>query len=83
MAGLQNHMKSYTEIIFQLEISADEYVRYYKGTAKTVVTQSIDGKKVQFPVNILQSYITHNGISGMFSLKYDENNKYVSIQKID
>lgn len=76
-------MKKHTEIFFQLEISADEYLRYYNGTAKYVVTKSIDGRKVQFPVNILQSYITHDGISGRFSLKYDENNKFVSIQKID
>ena len=76
-------MKEYTEIIFHLELSADEYVRYYNGTAKYVVTKSIDGKRIQFPVNILQSYITHEGISGRFSLKYDENNKFVSIHKIN
>lgn len=76
-------MRKHTEIFFQLEISADEYLRYYNGTAKYVVTKSIDGRKVRFPVNILQSYITHDGISGRFSLKYDENNKFVSIQKID
>ena len=76
-------MGACTDIVFHLNITADEYVRVYSGTAKYVITKSIDGKSIKFPVNILQPYLTHDGVSGMFSLKYDKNNKFISIQKID
>ncbi len=76
-------MKTYTEIIFHLNILADEYVQYYNGTAKYVATKSVDGRSIRFPVNILQPYLTHSGVSGKFSMRYDENNKFVSIKKIN
>ena len=75
-------MNDCTEIIFHLNISADEYVRYYNGTAKYVITKSLDGRSIQFPVNILQSYLTHDGVSGTFSLRHDEDNKFIGIEKI-
>ena len=76
-------MDTCTDIIFHLNITADEYVRVYSGTAKYVITKSVDGKSIQFPANILQPYLTHDGVSGRFAMKYDKNNKFVSIQKID
>ncbi|MCK4950799.1 MAG: DUF2835 family protein, partial [Gammaproteobacteria bacterium] len=37
-------MGTCTDIVFHLNITADEYVRVYSGTAKYVITKSIDGK---------------------------------------
>ncbi|MFV1982569.1 MAG: DUF2835 family protein [Thiohalomonadales bacterium] len=64
-----------------LHISKSELTKYYTGI-KIVSATSTDGRRVQFPVNILQKYITHEGIHGMFLLKYDEKFKFNSIEKI-
>jgi hypothetical protein len=70
------------QIRFSLNISADEYVRYYRGSAKYVRARSSDGKTVRFPANILQPYLTHDGIHGHYVMHYDENNKFLKLEKI-
>ena len=70
-------------IRFSLSISADEFVRYYQGTGKFVHTRGIDGRTVRFPANILQPYVTHSGVHGHFVMYYDENNKFVKLEKLD
>ncbi len=70
------------DIIVALDIPADEYVRVYQGTAKYVVARSQDGRTVRFPVNILQRFLTRDGIQGVFRLRHDANNKFVSIERI-
>lgn len=65
-----------------LHISKSEISKYYTGI-KTVTAKSTDGRRVQFPVNILQKYITHDGIHGVFLLEYDDAFKFRTIQKIN
>lgn len=69
-------------IRFYLDISSDVYIAYYKGTAKNVLTNSIDGRSLKFPANILQQFLTHDGIQGLFELRYDSNGKYSDIVRI-
>jgi len=64
-----------------LHINKSELTKYYTGI-KIVSAKSTDGRRVQFPVNILQKYITHDGIHGVFVLEYDEKFKFNSIEKI-
>jgi hypothetical protein len=71
------------EVIFSLRISAEDYLNYYKGRAKYVMAQSQDGRKVKFPANALQRFLTHDGVFGRFRLCFDENYKFISIDKID
>lgn len=75
-------MNSNNEVVFSLNISADDYLYYYKGKAKYVLTISQDGRKIKFPANALQSFLTHEGVSGRFRLRFDANNKLISIDKI-
>ena len=70
------------EIIFPLNISSEEYLKYYRGQVKWVLARSICGKKVQFPANLLSSHVTHNGIEGQFVLQYLANGKVVKLLKI-
>ena len=72
----------FRDLVVTLDIPADEYVRVYQGTAKYVVARSQDGRTVQFPVNILQPFLTRDGIQGVFALRHDTNNKFVSIERL-
>ena len=71
------------EIIVELNISAQEILQYYQGIATNVSAVSIDGKKVQFPVNLLRPFMTYSGISGRFIIKYNEKGKFQEIVELD
>lgn len=66
----------------KLNISAEQFLSYYRGNARNVIAKSMDGKTIQFPVEILRPFVTHSGISGVFIIRYDDNNKLVDIEKI-
>ena len=59
--------KNTSDIIVSITLSADEYLKRYQGMARSVYTKTLDGRSVRFPAGILQPYVTHNGISGVFS----------------
>ncbi|MBK8187694.1 MAG: DUF2835 domain-containing protein [Cellvibrio sp.] len=69
-------------LIVNLAIPADEFVRIYQGSAKVVIAQSIEGKQVKFPADILRPYVLHQGIYGQFKIHFDELHKFKSIEKL-
>jgi len=69
-------------LIVDLVITRDEYLRWYQGTAKAILAQSRDGRKVSFPAHSLQPYVSHNGIRGTFAIYFDENNKLQKVEKL-
>jgi hypothetical protein len=72
-------MKQYS---FQLHISAEQYLEYYRGTVKSVVARTDSGLTVQFPASLLQRLVSPEGIHGHFTLTCDDHNKCVSLQRI-
>ena len=69
-------------VIVTLNVSRDQMLRWYKGRVQTAQARSItDGRTVYFPVNILQPFITHTGISGTFRIDFDSNGKFKSIKR--
>ena len=71
------------QIKISIRISADEYLKHYQGAAKSVFTQSVDGRSIRFPAKILQPFVTHNGIEGSFIIQFDDNKQFKEIIKID
>lgn len=69
-------------VIVRLHIDAEEFLRYYRGSAKVVSAPDIYGRSVRFPANILQPFITREGIQGVFEIFFDESGKFVSIEKM-
>lgn len=69
-------------LIVDLRISADEFLRHYKGSARHVSCRARDGRRVQFPTAILQRFVSHDGINGSFRLELDDNNKLISVSQI-
>lgn len=68
------------ELIFDLSISAEDYLAVYQGAAKDVVAVSRNGLTVRFPANILRRYVTRTGIQGSFAVLIDEQNRFQSIR---
>lgn len=63
-------------------IGRDEYLKYYQGSAKNVYAHDLEGRSVSFPANILQPFVTHSGISGLFAITFDSGGKFRSIEKV-
>lgn len=69
-------------VIVDISISADEYLAYYNGSAKYVVTNAIDGRVVRFPAGILQRVVEHHGVHGRFVIEFDAQGRFVSINRV-
>lgn len=69
-------------IRFSLYISSDEYLTYYRGESKYVLTRSYDGRSVKFPASYLRRFISDQGISGEFEIEFDKNNRFRDIRRI-
>lgn len=70
------------EIIVNLNISAADYQHYYRGRVKYVMAHDAHGRRIQFPANILQQVVQHNGVQGRFAITIDDNNKFSTIKRL-
>ena len=70
------------EARFTLNITAEQYLKYYAGLARFVQVTCRDGKTVRFPANILQTHLAHDGIHGEFVLEYDNNNRLLGLKRL-
>jgi len=71
-----------TELQFYLNISRKEVLRYYQGTASTVIVTSTTGKKIQFPAEHIRRFIGQNGIEGKFSIQFSDDHKLLGLKRI-
>lgn len=70
-------------IRFRLALRADEYLAYYRGSAREVVVRAEDGRRVRFPANVLQPFVTHDGVHGRFELQFDAQHKLLGLQRLE
>ncbi|MGH1486139.1 MAG: DUF2835 family protein [Cellvibrionaceae bacterium] len=54
-----------------------------KGKAYSVYTRTTEGKSIRFPANILQPFVTHQGVQGVFSIQFDRDNRFIAIHSLD
>ncbi|GDY25770.1 hypothetical protein AHAT_16600 [Agarivorans sp. Toyoura001] len=72
-------MKQY---IFNLHISYLEFERVYKGSARSVIATDQTGKRIQIPALRFLPFLNSGGVSGRFVLSTNNENKFLSLQKI-
>ncbi|GGB95420.1 hypothetical protein GCM10011352_21890 [Marinobacterium zhoushanense] len=70
------------ELIVDLNISADEYLRLYRGEVESVVARTLDGRTVRFPANALRGFVTRNGIRGRYRIRYGADGRLIDIQRL-
>ena len=66
-------------IRFQMTLSAEKYLAFYRGQAKDILVRSEDNRNIRFPASAIQEFLTHDGIHGNFEIQFDENNKLIRI----
>lgn len=67
---------------FRIDITAHQYLSYYRGAIKHVVVQCATGATVQFPASLLTPFITESGVHGQFVLTCEDDNRGAELQKI-
>jgi len=67
---------------FQLRITADQYLDYYRGTARHVIVRCTTGQKVQFPASLLQQFVSTDGIMGTFALTCDDELRNSRLERL-
>jgi len=70
------------EIIVDLRISSEEFLKVYQGPSRVVATRARDGRRVQFPANILRPWLLHDGIRGTFRIRFNDSGKLEDIQRL-
>jgi hypothetical protein len=68
---------------FQLDISPEKYLDYYRGLLRQVIVESTNGTTVQFPASLLQPFLMPEGICGTFALTCDEQFRNPSLQRLN
>jgi hypothetical protein len=69
-------------VIVSLAIEADEYIKIYQGSARSVFAKTSEGRSIRFPANILQSFVTRDGVNGTFLIEFDDSNKFQKISRL-
>nr|WP_320116144.1 DUF2835 domain-containing protein [uncultured Desulfuromonas sp.] len=67
---------------FSLNISVDEYLRYYQGSAAWIRIHADNGQTLKLPAGNFRKFLTHSGIHGRFIIEFDDNFKLVSLMKL-
>lgn len=67
---------------FRLDLSYEQYLAVYQGTAKTVIAIADDGRRIQFPAGNIQRYLSKAGIKGYFEMELTAENKFIGIKKL-
>lgn len=75
-------MSTHQFIRFQLDLSYDQFLAVYQGTAKTVTTVTDDGRRIAFPAGNIQRYLTKQGIHGHFEMELTAQHKFVGISRL-
>ncbi len=67
---------------FSLTISAEQYLAYYQRRVNNVSVVAFDGRRIQFPAKLLQKFVTHDGIQGVFEIEFDDQHKLVEMRQL-
>lgn len=70
------------QIIVDISISPDEWIKLYQGVATDVHTTARDGRSVRFPARILSRFFLKDGIQGSFRILFDNQGKFASIERL-
>ena len=64
-----------------INLSAQEYLQYYRGSVNKVVAKRPNGTTIQFPAPRLKPFVTTGGIRDRFVLCCDENGKRSEVNR--
>lgn len=70
------------DLVFELHITPDQMLGYYRGAVRTIMARATNGQTVQFPASVLQKHVTADGVHGRFRMEFDANHKFVRLEQL-
>ena len=70
------------QIIVDIAISPEEWIKLYQGVATDVHARARDGRSVRFPARILSRFFLRDGVRGSFRILFDDAGKFLSIERL-
>ena len=71
-----------TELHFRLNLTQEQALRYYQGSARAVVVRAENGQRVQFPAEHIRPFIDQDGVQGYFSIQFDDDQKLIGLKRL-
>ncbi|RMG56932.1 MAG: DUF2835 family protein [Gammaproteobacteria bacterium] len=68
---------------FRIDIDAHTWQEWYRGAARRVRVRTEAGLIIEFPAERLIPHVTHEGIHGQFELYTTDDNRFVSLRRLD
>jgi hypothetical protein len=68
--------------VFELAITSEKYLDYYRGLAHEVVARCVNGQTIQFPASLLTQFVTVAGIHGRFVLTCNDKHRGAVLQRL-
>lgn len=75
-------MSGNQRIRFRLDLSYDQFLAVYQGSARTITTTSDDGRRIVFPAGNVQRFLSKQGIQGHFEMELTDQYKFVAIRRL-
>ena len=69
-------------LVVDINLPREQYMLIYQTYIRQVKTVARNGQTVRFPVNVLQPFVTANGVLGTFRLFFNESNKFTGIEQL-
>ena len=70
------------KVIVELNLSREQMILYYQGTAQQIQAISLDGQSIFFPAELMRQFVTSTGVSGKFAIYYNYTGKFETIVKL-
>ena len=67
---------------FELHLSGERLLAYYRGRVQSVLVRAHDGRTVRLPIQVLRPFITREGIFGTFEITLSPKGKLLDIRLV-
>lgn len=68
--------------VVDLQLTRDQVLRLYQGSANAVVGRARNGQRIRFPLHSLRQFVGIEGVNGTFELAVDREHRLVSIEQL-
>jgi hypothetical protein len=67
------------KVIITLNISKQDILKFYQGSAQSIVAHAEDGRVIRFPINTVRQFIEADGIRGRFEIEFNQQGRFMGI----
>lgn len=76
-----NPHRDLRSLYFDLSITREQFLDYYRGHIRSVITTAHSGETMQFPASGLKAFVDRNGVQGTFCIQFSDEGKLVGITR--